>query len=63
MLAKCVLASPVAGHRLRWRQILKLVRSHLDRWRAGNNIEALWLEVVADARKLQNAIKHQAGSS
>ena len=34
MLAKCVLASPATGHRLRWREILKLVRSRIDRWLA-----------------------------
>ena len=36
MLAKCVLASPATGHRLHWREILKLVRSCIDKWLAGD---------------------------
>ena len=36
MLAKCVLASPATGHRLRWREILALVRSRINRWLAGD---------------------------
>ena len=35
MLPKCVLASPHSGHRLRWREILKLVKSRITRWQAG----------------------------
>jgi len=63
MLATCVLASPAAGHRLRWQEIVKLVRSHLDRWVSGD-IEALWLDAMANTRKLQNTIQQiQALSS
>ena len=45
MLAKCVLASPAAGHRLRWREILKLVKSRLQRWSDGD-LGALWVEAL-----------------
>ncbi len=41
MLAKCVLASPASGHRLRWREILKLVKSRLKRWEDGDLLD-LW---------------------
>ncbi len=45
MLAKCVLASPAFGHRLRWREILKLVKSRLKRWEDGDLLD-LWSEAV-----------------
>ncbi len=41
-LDKCILASPVAGHRLRWREILK---SRLRRWNDGDYL-GLWSEAV-----------------
>ena len=41
MLAKCVLASPATGHRLRWREILHLVKSRLKRWDDGD-LTSLW---------------------
>ncbi len=34
ILAKCVLASPAAGQRLRWREIMKRVKSRLLSWDA-----------------------------
>ena len=45
MLAKCVVASPAAGHRLRWREIMQLVKSRLLRWLDGD-IDTLWSEVL-----------------
>ena len=51
MLAKCVLASPSAGHRLRWREILQLVKSRLQRWLDGD-LSALWSEAVTGASSL-----------
>ena len=51
MLAKCVLASPAAGHRLRWREILKRVKSRLQRW-ADGDLSSLWSEALEDARSL-----------
>ena len=54
MLAKCVLASPATGHRLRWREILALVRSHIDRW--------LWLEAVAGGKTLSKRVQSSSGS-
>ena len=59
MLAKCVLASPAAGHRLCWREILKLVRSHIQRWLAGDLV-ALWSEAVAEGLSLS---RHSQSSS
>ena len=37
------LASPAAGYRLPWREILQLVRSRLRRWFAGD-LACLWVE-------------------
>ena len=51
MASKCLLASPAAGHRLRWREILKLVRSRLDRWEAGDVI-SLWVKAASSGRSL-----------
>ena len=48
MLAKCVLASPSAGHRLRWREILGLVKARIQRWLDGD-LAALWSGAVARA--------------
>ena len=51
MLPKCLLASPATGHRLRWREILRLVKSRLDRWIAGD-VCALWAEAVSGGQSL-----------
>ncbi len=49
MLAKCILASPAFGHRLRWREILKLVKSRLRRWADGEYLD-LWSEAVENSQ-------------
>ena len=59
MLAKCVLASPAAGHCLRWREILKLVKSRLQHW-ADGDWSSLWSEALEDAQSLA---KRQSRSS
>ena len=51
MLAKCVLASPAAGHRLRWREILQHVKERLRRWSDGEWL-SLWSEALADGQSL-----------
>ncbi len=51
ILAKCVLASPAAGQRLRWREIMKRVKSRLQRW-ADGDLVSLWSEALEDARSL-----------
>ena len=51
MCCKCLLASPAAGHRLRWRKILKLVWSCMVRWEEGG-IPKLWSDAVSGACKL-----------
>ena len=51
MLAKCVLTSPSAGHRLRWREVLRLVMTRIQRWINGN-LAALWSEAVAGTQSL-----------
>ena len=51
MLAKCVLASPAGGHKLRWREILRRVKSRLQRWSEGQVTE-LWSEALEDGRSL-----------
>ena len=62
MLAKCVLASPAAGHRLRWWEILNLVKSRIRRWQAGDLV-ALWLEAVAEGRSLSRRTQSSSSSS
>ncbi len=49
MLAKCILANPAAGHRLRWREILKLVKSRIRRWNDGDYL-GLWSEAVENSQ-------------
>ena len=51
MLAKCVLASPAAGHRLRWREITRCVRTRLQRWSEGDMV-SLWSEAIENGRSL-----------
>ena len=62
MLAKCVLASPSAGHRLRWREILRLVKSRIDRWLAGD-LAALWSEAAVEGRSLSRRCQPSAASA
>ena len=50
MLTKCVLASPSAGQRLRWREILALVKTRIQRWLDGDLV-ALWSESVESLSK------------
>ncbi len=57
MLAKCVLASPASGHRLRWREILKLVKSRLKRWEDGDLLD-LWSEAVVSSQAQVSRRKH-----
>ena len=65
MLAKCMLANPAAGHHLCWREILRLVRSCIQRWLAGDLV-ALWSEAVAEGHPVGlhtnafNNISHEA---
>ena len=46
MLSKCVLANPANGHKLRWQDILQLVKSRLRRWLSGD-LASLWSETLA----------------
>ena len=62
MPAKCVLASPSAGHRLRWHEILRLVKSRIQRWLDGD-LAALWSEAVAEGRSLSRRARSSAISS
>ncbi len=57
MLAKCVLASPASGHHLRWREILKLVKSRLKRWEDGDLLD-LWSEAVESSQAQVSHRKH-----
>ena len=47
----CVLTSPSAGHRLRWGEILGLVKTRIQRWLDGDLV-ALWSEYVTGAQYL-----------
>ena len=62
MLAKCVLASPAAGHRLRWREILQRVKSRLQRWVDGD-LAALWSEAMDDGKSLSSRKECSASAS
>ena len=50
MLPRCVLASPVRGGRTHWRNTVKLVKSCIRRWRAGD-YRALWADMMEDEDK------------
>ena len=50
MLPRCVLANPVRGGRTHWRDTVKLVKSRIRRWRAGD-YSALWADMVEDEVK------------
>ncbi len=54
MLAKCVLASPASGYHLRWREILKLVKSRLKR----GDCLGLWTEAVESSQAQASRRKH-----
>ena len=62
MLPKCVLASPAAGHRLPWREILQQVRSRLRRWAAGDLLP-LWEEATANGHTLSQRLSSSVTST
>ena len=62
MLAKCVMASPAAGHRLRSREILRLVKSRIQRWLAGDQV-ALWSEGMSEGQSLSRHTQSSSSSS
>ena len=43
--------NPAAGHKLRWREILRRVKSRLQRWSDGD-LAGLWSEALEDGRSL-----------
>ena len=47
MLPRCVLSSPANGDRLRWREILQLVRGRIRRWKSGD-VMGLWSDHLAN---------------
>ena len=47
MLPRCVLSSPANGDRLRWREILQLVRGRIRRWKSGD-VVGLWSDHLAN---------------
>ena len=62
MLAKCLLASPASGHRMRWREILKCVKSRLQRWSEGD-LSDLWAKALAHGQSLAKRRDQSAPSS
>ena len=46
MLPRCILANPANGDRLHWRELLKLIRSRINRWQSGD-ISGLWSDFLA----------------
>ena len=50
MLPRCVLASPVRGGCTHWRNTVKLMKSRIRRWRAGD-LCALWADMMEDEDK------------
>ena len=62
MLAKYVLASPAMGCRLLWREILKLVKSHLQKWQAGERT-TLWSDAVVGGDSLSKREREASASS
>ena len=61
MLSKCVLASPAAGHRLPWLEILQQVRSRLRRWSAGDLL-SLWMEAVDIGQTMSRRLNSSVAS-
>ena len=61
LASKCLLASPAAGHRLRWREILLLVKSRLNKW-LDDDIAGLWADAVSGSRSLSKRAGHAGGS-
>ena len=55
MLAKGVLVSPSNGHRLCWREILKFVKTCIQRWLDGD-LASLWSEAVAGSQSLSKRL-------
>ena len=58
MLAKCV---PAAGHRLRWCEALKLVKSRLQCW-ADGDLSSFRSEALKDGRSLARRQLHSSSS-
>ena len=56
MLSTCILASPARGGRRSWRETVKLVKSRLRRWQAGD-IQELWSDVLDAEDKLSRQRK------
>ena len=56
MVSKCILSSPPLGHRLRWREISKLVKARISRWQAGE-FSTLWKEALDGGWSLQKRSK------
>ena len=50
MLPRCILDNPVNGGRLRWKEILQIVRDRIRRWQAGD-IPGLWSDFLANEEK------------
>ena len=57
-----MLASPAAGHRLPWREILQRVKSRLRRWNAGE-YASLWSEAQTEGHALSRRIKPSSSSA
>ena len=57
-----MLASPAAGHRLPWREILQRVKGRLQRWFAGD-LGSLWLEACASGHSLSKRVDSSASTS
>ena len=56
MLCSCILASPARGGRRSWRETVKLVKSRLRQWQAGD-IQELWSDVLVAEDKLSRQWK------
>ena len=56
MVSKCILSSPPLGHRMRWREISKLVKARISRWQAGE-FSTLWKEALDGGWSLQKRSK------
>ena len=53
MLPRCVLSNPANGNRLRWRELLNIVRSRIKRWQS-NEVLDLWSDFLTGKGKINH---------
>ena len=47
MLPRCILANPVNGKHINWRESVKMIKNRISRWRSGD-ITGLWSDYLSN---------------